>query len=636
MVCPLEKWLESVHSDGTETFVTNPLPEFGETVKIRIRFDEHAPVKHVLLLSFPNGIDFFTEMSVLKAEHGLVYYESELKISEKSLRYQFYLVTEDTIYYYTQNGITTYIPDHTYDFVLIADYQKPDWVRDSVFYQIFAERFCNGNPENDVRTGEYSQNGFPAVKIENWNEPPKDYEHAHCLDFYGGDLEGITEKVPYLKELGVTALYLNPIFVSPSVHKFDCIDYFHVDPHFGGDEALEKLCSVLHEHGMKLVLDISINHTGTDHKWFNRDCTWFKKSVGAYNNPDSEERGYYFFGENNSYLGWFNVETMPTLNYTSSSLQDKIYRSEDSVLKKWLRPPYSIDGWRFDVADVFGRNNEIQLDNELWPEICASIKSVNPKAYILAEDWGDCSEHLRGDQWDSPMNYYGCGRVIRQFLGEPDLFMADQPLLRNIPYKMTSKDFENRVMEHFSKIPAALWENQFNLFDSHDTPRLHNNPKITKEAYRGAVIFQFLLPGAPSIYYGDEAEIEGTLGSMEGCRYPMPWNKNIEETENYRLYKKMISLRAENKVLRRGGFKFISSEGRISAFARFDEKSVFVGVISAEEKDSEIILPLSALGAKSPKTEFFGTPLEYSEAENGEITLKVKSGQSLLFDCEMI
>ena len=192
----MENWLSSIHSDGTETFVSNPLPKLGETVKVRIRFSEHAPIKHVLLLAFPNGIDDFHEMSVLKAEHGMVYYETELKISEKRLQYQFYIVTEDTIYYYTQNGITTYIPDHSHDFVLVADYKKPEWVKDSVFYQIFPERFCNGNPENDVKTGEYAQNGFKTIKIENWESVPLDYEHGRCLDFYGGDLEGIIEKIP--------------------------------------------------------------------------------------------------------------------------------------------------------------------------------------------------------------------------------------------------------------------------------------------------------------------------------------------------------------------------------------------------------------------------------------------------------
>lgn len=631
-----KNWLLSIHSDGTDDFLSNPSPKIGDKIKVRLRMVKNSSVKHVLILSFPDGIEHFEEMSVLKTEHGLVYYEAELEISENRLQYQFYIVCDDIIYYYTQNGITTYIPDHTYDFVILADYEQPEWVRDSVFYQIFPERFCNGNPENDVRTGEYAQNGFETIKIENWEKTPLDYEHGHCLDFYGGDLEGIIQKIPYLKKLGITALYLNPIFVAPSVHKYDCLDYFHVDPHFGGDKALEKLSMELHKNGMKLVLDISINHTGTDHKWFNRDCAWFPKSVGAYNNPESEERGYYFFGENNSYLGWFNVETMPTLNYTSESLRKKIYKAEDSVLKKWLKPPYSIDGWRFDVADVFARNGKTQLDRELWPEICSSIKAENPKAYILAEDWGDCPEHLQGDQWDSPMNYYACARPIRQFFGEPDLFMTRHPLLRGVPYKMTADDLKNRVMEHFAKLPFAMWENQFNLIDSHDVGRLHNNPKISSEQYRGAVIFQFMLTGSPSVYYGDEAQIEGLTETTEGCRYPMPWNLDFEQTENYKLYSKIIKLRNKTKALRRGGMKFIYSEGRTFALARFYKDEAFVAVISNEDTETKIKLPLWAIGAKTPKTEVFEKTPDFTELSEGEIELTVKPGESFLFECEML
>lgn len=631
----MEDWLISIHSDGTEEFLSSSQPKLFEKVKVRIRMYENAPVKHVFLLSFPNGIEHFEEMHLLKKEHGLAYYEAELLISEKHMQYQFYIVCEDVIYYYTQKEVTTYIPDHTYDFVILSDYKQPEWVKDAVFYQIFPERFCNGNPENDVKSGEYSQNGYEAIKIEDWNSVPVDYEHGHCLDFYGGDLEGIIEKIPYLKELGVTALYLNPIFVAPSVHKYDCLDYFHVDPHFGGDEALAKLSAALHENEMKLILDISINHTGTDHKWFNRDSAWFDKSLGAYNNPDSEERGYYFFGEDNSYLCWFNVETMPTLNYTSESLCDKVYRAEDSVLKKWLKPPYNIDGWRFDVADVFARNNETQLDKKLWPEICKSIKSENPNAYILAEDWGDCPEHMQGDQWDSPMNYYGCGRVIRQFLGEPDLFMNRHPILRSVPYKMTADDVKNRVMEHLAKLPYPFWENQFNLFDSHDVGRLHNNPDISFEIWRGAVIFQFLLTGAPSVYYGDEADISGIPETMEGCRYPMPWSTDFKKTRSYQLHRDIISLRRAHKSLRRGGMKFLHAQNRVVALARFLGNEAFIGIISAEDEDSKIILPIGAIGADSFEEDVFGTALDYKTIDENHIELSVKAKSSYLIRCKM-
>lgn len=463
------------------------------------------------------------------------------------------------------------------------------------------------------------------------------YEEGFCLDFYGGDLEGVKEKIPYLKELGVTAVYLNPIFRAPSVHKYDCIDYFHVDPHFGGDEALAELSKALHENDMKLILDISINHTGTAHKWFNKDGLYFDKSEGAYHNPKSRERGYYFFHEDNTYHGWYDNLGLPTLNYTSGSLRDIIYRAEDSVLKKWLKPPYSIDGWRFDVADVFARNNEVQLNHELWPEIRKNIREENSQAYILAEDWGDCADYLQGDEWDSPMNYYGCGRVIRQFLGEPDLFMGRNEILKKIPYKMTAEDVKARVMEHLAKIPYVMWENQFNLFDSHDVSRLHNNPKVNPKEYKGAVIFLFTLVGAASIYYGDEAGIDGELDTNEGCRYPMPWKKEFKHSEVYRLYQTMAHRKAKHPALSEGGMKFLYAKGYVVAIARFCKEEVFVSIISTSDKKEKICLPLGAVGAECPKSDkdVFGETLTYQKKDENSIELVVEAHQSYFIECKM-
>lgn len=633
----MKTWLESVHSDGTALFVSNPSPKLFEEVTIRIRMYEDAPVKHVILRSMPNGMEQLDEMSVGKRENGFIYYETTLRMNENRIQYHFYLVCEDAVYFYTQRDITTYLPDHTNDFVLLADYVQPEWVKEAVFYQIFPERFCNGDPDNDVQNGEYTQNGHPSIKMEDWNLPALRYEDGHCLDFFGGDLLGIQKKIPYLKELGVTAVYLNPIFFAPTSHKYDCLDYFHVDPHFGGDQALADLSAALHENGMKLILDISINHTGIGHKWFNREGIWFDKSVGAYNNPNSLERKYYFFGEDNSYHGWFNVDTMPTLNYTSEELRDIIYRDEDSVLKKWLKPPYNIDGWRFDVADTFARNDQVQLAEELWPQICQSIKSVNPQAYILAEHWGDCANYLQGGIWDSPMNYYGCGRVIRQFLGEPDLFMKKHPALANVPYKMTAQDVKNRVMQHLAKLPYRIWENQFNLFDSHDTSRLHNNPRVHQEEYRGAVMFQFMLPGAASIYYGDEAQIDGYIETMEGCRYPMPWNKEFRNSEVYRLHQTLAQLKAKHPALSKGSMKFLYAEGNILSIARFWDKEAFVCVISTDTADQSIRLPLGSVGATKPaeNTDIFGRTLVFQDCDEHSVKLCVKAHQSYFFRCNI-
>ena len=235
------------------------------------------------------------------------------------------------------------------------------------------------------------------------------------------------------------------------------------------------------------------------------------------------------------------------------------------------------------------------------------------------------------------MNYFGCGRVIRQFLGEADLFMQKHPALRNISYKMTAQDVKNRVLEHLAKLPYVIWENQFNLIDSHDTSRLHNTPKVTREEYRGAVLFQFMLPGAASIYYGDEAEIDGYIDSMEGCRFPMPWDKDFRSGERYQLYQTMAKLKADHPALSKGSMKILYADGHILSIARFWEQEAFVCVISTEDEDRDIRLPLGAVGASitDEKNDIFGSPLLLSNFDPHSVTMSVKAHKSNFFRCDI-
>lgn len=625
-------WLNSVYTDGSKYFVSNPLPKKQEEITIFIRILKNDELKHIILRTKLNGIEKLFEMKYCRTEKGLDYYSCSLVVYEAVLHYHFYLVTNKEIYYYNQLEITNYIPNELYDFKILVDYSQPTWVKEGVFYQIFTERFYNGNPNNDVTDGEYTFDGHKTIKVKEWESVPLNYNKTFCLDFYGGDLEGVKEKIPYLKKLGVTSLYLNPIFYAATVHKYDCLDYFNVDPHFGGNKALEELTNELHKNGMRIILDTSINHTGSAHKWFNKDCSFFDKSVGAYHNKNSKERNYYFFKKNNEYVSWLGVSTLPTLNYTSKELREIIYLGSDSVVKKWLKKPYNIDGWRFDVADIMARNDMLQLHHVVWPEIRKSIKEENKEAYLLAEDWSDCDEFLKGDEWDSSMNYFGFTRPIREFVGEVDLFNRRNNLL-NFNINSTGEMTQNRIKAHLCKLPFSIQENQFNLLDSHDVPRLHNNNNIRHDHYIGAVVCMFTMIGTPSIYYGDELAIDGDITTTEGCRYPMPWSKNIDSLESYKLYSKLAHLKTTKDCLKYGGIKFFVTEGRVLAYSRFTLDELMIIIFSVDNHDQKVNLPLKNFGKDLvlPNIDLLDNKIEY-KVLNDEVQINVKAHMTYLIN----
>lgn len=587
--------LESIFSDGSSLFVSNPLPSKGERITIYIRHLHTTDDIKLYLRTKIDGAEQVFPMKYHSTSKNLDYYSVDITCYENCLHYVFYILFEGRIYFYNQKGITDYLPSEAFDFRILYDYEQPEWVKSSVFYQIFPDRFCNGDPNNDVQTDEYTFEGYPT-KHRDWEDRVLPYEEGHCLDFYGGDLKGIEDKIPYLKELGVTALYLNPIFFAATTHRYDCLDYFMVDPHLGGDEALIKLTEALHQNGMKIILDVSINHTGTANRWFNKDAVFFPKNEGAYNNPDSKERKYYFFDEHNRYKSWHDVSSLPTLNYTSAELRKKIFEGEDCLVKKWLLPPYHIDGWRFDVADVMARNKELQLHHEVWPAIRKSIKQVHPQAYILGEDWTDCTEFLNGNEWDSAMNYYGVASPIRAFIGVGDALLS-RYFNKNVN-AADAKMTKNRIIEYYARLPYVIVENQFNLLDSHDIDRLHNNKDVSFDDYKTAVIALFIATGAPSIYYGDEATIDGRK-SNEGCRYPMPWKKNYQTSLQYQLYQTLAHLKLNEKALKYGSYQLMDVEEDILLWIRFTKEEGIIGILSRNQSSKKISIPIHYFGFTS-------------------------------------
>lgn len=603
----MRDWTKSIYSDGTEGYISNPSPVLGEEITIRLSLLSGAPVSDVLLWRIVNGAETYIPMEREKSCGGLDYYCAKTTLNEPILKYHFVLVTEDAAFFYTQEGVQTTVPDYRHDFVIRTDYVKPDWVDGAVFYQIFPERFCNGDPSNDVKDGEYEYFGRKCIKMPSWNMAPLPVEESWGMDFFGGDLKGVKDKIPYLKELGVNVIYLNPIFTAYSTHKYDCIDYFHVDPHFGGDEALAELSEELHKNDMKLILDISVNHTGSEHEW------------------TRTKREFYFKDEDGGLKGWAGVKSLPFMDYRNEELRNLIYRREDSALRKWLRPPYNIDGWRFDVADVLGKNDDVQVADEVWKEICEAIRQEKRDAFIIGEHWGDCFEYLQGDLWNTPMNYYGYGRVIRQFAGLPDLFLQRNETIMKAKYVMTAEDVVKRSDDHYTCLPQAVADCQMNLFDSHDASRVHNYEEITDEKYRGVVLSYLLFTGIPCVYYGDELGIDGHTISDAGCRYPMPWDKATDkDNERYGLYKRMIELRRTVPAFAKGGRKVLLSDGRILAIARFLGGERYLGIISMEDVEREVTVPVWEIGASGAfgSVDEFGRSFD-AKSDNGDLKITV-------------
>ncbi len=517
---------------------------------------------------------------------SFAYYFANIVLNEDTLFY-FGIQRDLSFYYYSELYFSVAHPSDCDCFELKIDIEPPSWASNSTCYQIYPDRFKNGNPNLGVRDNEYKFDGATSTQMS-FDEKPLTFEEGKCLDFFNGDLKGIEDSLSYLKELGINCIYLNPIGVAKTTHRYDCCDFFHVDPKLGGDEALISLIHKAHELSIKIIVDISINHTGIDHPWFKK----------ALMDKSSKEAGYYYIDDSGEIAFWQNVKTLPQLNYNNQELRDIIYRDKDSVIKKFLKPPFNQDGWRFDVADEVGRKDSDQFNDEIWKQVRKSIKEENKEAYILAESWIDSSSHLQGDQWDATMNYFGCSRPCRRWMGEEDRYTCEN--WGHSPRKVneySAKDLSLALSSQLKSIPDQIAQFQFNLIDSHDTPRLHNNKEVFElHKYMGVIMLMYSLPGMPNVFYGDEIGIDGQMGSMEMGRYPMPWDRKKWDKSFLNLYKSLGELRETYKeVFYLGAYKIIDLDENLFSLIRYNEDKVIFTILNKCDTKQKIDLDIPYL-----------------------------------------
>ena len=405
-----------------------------------------------------------------------------------------------------------------------------------------------------------------------------------------------------------------------TVHRYDAVDFFNVDPRLGGNEALASLVRTMHSRGIRVILDISINHTGSA-------CPWLDKAL---EDPSSEEAGFYYIEDGRARC-WQGVQTLVQLNYGSSRLRDLIYRSPDSAMQKFVRPPFGIDGWRLDVAPEVGRAGSDQLCTEIWREVRRCLKGIRHDLYIVGEDWDDGSPYMQGDMWDGVMNYYGASRLLRSWMGERDRYLsAGWGFDPEREAEWTGEEAAEALMDAFRSLPSQMPFLQMNLFDSHDTPRLHcNSAVMDRSLYHGAVIALFLLPGMPSVYYGDEIGLDGRMGSPEGARYPMQWDEEKWDMERLGLYKAMADIRKMD-FLPYSAFSVSGIDSEAFAIYRIGRGKAAVGIINRCPRDRHVSIDAFML-PKNSCTVLYGNAFP-EISENGiSVHLRAKESAVLLF-----
>jgi neopullulanase len=447
--------------------------------------------------------------------------------------------------------------------------QTPEWVKHAVFYQVFPDRFAR-SPR--VRLP-------PGISLKPWGAPPEKQ------GFQGGNLLGVVDRLDYLQDLGVTALYLNPIFASASNHRYHTYDYFQVDPLLGGNEALRELLDQAHDRNIRIVLDGVFNHAGRGFWAFHHILETGGNSpyLDWFIIRDWPLRPYHSDKKHPPNYGcWWELPALPKFNIKNPGVREYLLK----VARHWIE--FGIDGWRLDVAE------EIK-DKTFWQEFRRVVKEANPEAYLCGEIWRLAPEWLQGDRFDGLMNY-PLAMAVMGFFGARTLaenYKMDGKKLK----PLTAEKFSTRIDKILSSCDWEVSQGQLNLLDSHDTARLLWMLGGDKTALKLCVLFQMTMPGAPCIYYGDEIGMNG--GHEPHSRAAFPWqNENQWDTDLRQFYRNAIALRHRYTCLRSGDYRSLHAGKGIFAFGRKLGKEKKIVIFNTRKKAKQLAISTSGFAAK--------------------------------------
>jgi alpha-glucosidase len=571
------------HHDGSPLYVSTAAPALGEVVRVRVRIPHgFGDVSAVRTRSNPDREPMLAPATLVASLDGWDWWESRITVLNPVHGYRFLISLADGVHWWLNaTGLHHIETLDAEDFKLLGYPPAPSWAASSVIYQIFPDRFGRSKAAADRSVPDW------AIPAE-WGDEVDLLPPGRSQQLFGGDLDGIVDHLDHLERLGVTLIYLTPVFPGASNHRYDASSFAEVDPILGGDAALVRLVEAAHDRGFKVMGDLTSNHSGDRHEWFR----------AAHGQPDAAESDFYYWldEQNDEYISWLGVPSLPKFNWKSTELRARFIEGPDSVVAKWLRAPFSLDGWRIDVANMTGRLGDEDLNAEVRQAIRRTMLEVNPDTILLGESTNDASSDFQGDAWHGAMTYASFTRPVWSWLSRPD---RPSPFF-GLPYGTIPRHTGRQFFEAYRRFTAGFpWRTRLatmNALDTHDTPRFRTN------AIEGAVPVAFgmsaTMPGIPVVFAGDEFGLVGVDG--EHSRTPMPWGTQSEPgvADAIDLYASLIRLRRSHPALNGGGMRWLHVGDDVLVYVR-EAAEGSVLLVAARGASDITLVPDACAGADS-------------------------------------
>ena len=581
------------HHDGSIHYTPTQAPVLGDRVPLRIRVPHAADgspgATEVVLRWVRDGEPAIRRAAREAVDETGCWWSVDIDLVNTVTSYRFLVSSGPHDYrWLTATGVHHRDVTDAGDFKISTAHRLPSWVPDQVGYQVFPDRF------------ERTETGAPVpgwAQPAEWDEPVVHKGPDVPYQWYGGTLDGVTAHLDHLDTLGASLLYLTPVFEAWSTHRYDAVSFDHVDPLLGGDDALDRLIAATHERGLRVMGDLTTNHTGDHHDWF----------LAALADPLGVEHGFYRFTDDGRYAAWLDIPSLPKLDHSSAELARRLYDGPDSVVGRWLRR--GLDGWRIDVANMTGRLGADDLAHAVATCTRRTFDLVRHDAWLLAEHGHDASLDLLGDGWHGTMDYAGFTRPVwcwlnggspagpglphgLDYLGLP----VDIPVLPAEAAAATMRDVHGAL-------PWASWLASTMHLDSHDTPRFRT---VTgggtdggvdadghgRERHLVGLGLQMTMPGVPVVFMGDELGLTAVDG--EHARTPYPWTRpDTWDRATFDAYLAWIGLRRESVALRRGGLRWLHAAGDTMTYLREHPDQTLL-VHANRDDTAPVSIPLGA------------------------------------------